>query len=378
MKTTNKKIVLFYPHLSKAAKDAARKQMDTRWIGQGPLVDKFELEFEKQISHNYKAIAVNSCTSALHLAYILAGIKDGDEVIGPVFSCSASYAGLLYQRAKVIFADINKDNLNLNPDHVEKLLKARKERVRAIVAVHYGGYLVDMDKIHAIAKKWNIPVIEDAAQAIGATYKGRNVGEISQYTAFSFQAIKSLTTGDGGMLTIEDPILEEKAKRLRWFGIDRKAKFEERWKKDIFEVGYKYQMTDIEAALGLGGLKDLANVINHSKKLFEAYVKGLEGIPGISVMNKNVLTKTDGTNPTYWLCTVKVDNKEALKKKLLEHNIESNETHFRCDRYSIYGGRVYDCPNMDFLENRYLLLPMHQYVTLENVDKICKVIKSGW
>ena len=85
--------------------------MDTRWIGQGPLVDKFELEFEKQISHNHKAIAVNSCTSALHLAYILAGIKDGDEVIGPVFSCSASYAGLLYQRARVVFADINKDNI---------------------------------------------------------------------------------------------------------------------------------------------------------------------------------------------------------------------------------------------------------------------------
>jgi len=378
MKVVNKKIVLFYPHLSEAAKDAARKQMDTRWIGQGPLVDEFELEFEKQISGNHKAIAVNSGTSALHLAYILAGIKDGDEVIGPVFSCSASYAGLLFQRAKVVFADINKDNLNLNPAHVEELLKARGEKVKAIVAVHYGGYLVDMDKIHAIAKKWNIPVIEDAAQAIGATYKGKNVGEISQYTAYSFQAIKSLTTGDGGMLTIEDPILEEKAKRIRWFGIDRKAKFEERWKKDIFEVGYKYQMTDIEAAMGLAGLKDLTNVISHSKKLFKAYVKGLTKIPGIRVMNKEVLTKTGGTNPTYWLCTVEVDNKDALKAKLAEHNIESNETHFRCDRYSIYGGRVYDCPNMDYLENRYLLLPMHHYVTTEDVGRICKIIKSGW
>lgn len=378
MQKKNKKIVLFYPHLSKAAKDAARSQMDTRWIGQGPLVDEFELEFERQISHDHKAIAVNSCTSALHLAYILAGIKDGDEVIGPVFSCSASYAGLLYQRAKVVFADINKDNLNLNPNHVEELLKARGEKVKAIVAVHYGGYLVDMDKIHAIAKKWNIPVIEDAAQAIGATYKGKNIGEISQYTAYSFQAIKSLTTGDGGMLTIEDPILEEKAKRIRWFGIDRKAKFEERWKKDIFEIGYKYQMTDIEAAMGLAGLKDLANVINHSKKLFKAYVKGLEGVPGIRVMNKNIPTKTGSTNPTYWLCTVEVDNRDALKAKLAEHNIESNETHFRCDRYSIYGGRVYDCPNMDYLENRYLLLPMHHQVSPEDVGRICKIIKSGW
>jgi perosamine synthetase len=378
MKRINKKIVLFYPHLSKAAKDAARSQMDTRWIGQGPLVDKFELEFEKQISGNHKAIAVNSCTSALHLAYILAGITDGDEVIGPVFSCSASYAGLLYQRARVVFADINKDNLNLNPNHVEELLKARGEKVKAIVAVHYGGYLVDMDKIHAIARRWNIPVIEDAAQAIGASYKGKKIGEISQYTAFSFQAIKSLTTGDGGMLTIEDPILEEKAKRIRWFGIDRKAKFEDRWKKDIFEVGYKYQMTDIEAAMGIAGLKDLSDIISHSKKLFKTYVKELDKVPGIRIMNKEVLTKTNGTNPTYWLCTVEVDKKDALKAKLAEHGVEASETHFRCDRYSIYGGRVYDCPNMDFLENRYLLLPMHWYVTLEDVKRICKVIKSGW
>jgi perosamine synthetase len=378
MKRINKKIVLFYPYLSDAAKDAARKQMDTRWIGQGPLVDKFELEFEKQISGNHKAIAVNSCTSALHLAYILAGITDGDEVIGPVFSCSASYAGLLYQRARVVFADINKDNLNLNPNHVEELLKARGEKVKAIVAVHYGGYLVDMDKIHAIARRWNIPVIEDAAQAIGASYKGKKIGEISQYTAFSFQAIKSLTTGDGGMLTIEDPILEEKAKRIRWFGIDRKAKFEDRWKKDIFEVGYKYQMTDIEAAMGIAGLKDLSDIISHSKKLFKTYVKELDKVPGIRIMNKEVLTKTNGTNPTYWLCTVEVDKKDALKAKLAEHGVEASETHFRCDRYSIYGGRVYDCPNMDFLENRYLLLPMHWYVTLEDVKRICKVIKSGW
>ncbi|OGM26424.1 hypothetical protein A3D01_05655 [Candidatus Woesebacteria bacterium RIFCSPHIGHO2_02_FULL_39_13] len=378
MKKDNKKVFLFYPHLTQSAKDAARRQMDTRWIGQGPLVDEFELMFEKQISHKHKAIAVNSCTSALHLAYILAGIKDDDEVIGSVFTCSATYVGLLYQRAKVIFADINRDNMNIDPYHVEMLINERGEKVKAIVVVHFGGYLVDMDKIHNIARKWNIPVIEDAAQAIGATYKGKNVGEISEFTAFSFQAIKSLTTGDGGMLTIKDSRLEMKAKRLRWFGIDRKAKFEDRWKKDIFEVGYKYQMTDIEAALGLGGLKDLTNVVNYSKKLFKAYVDGLKGIPGIRVMNSDMLINKEGTNPSYWLCSVEVDKKENLKKKLIENGIESNESHFRCDRYSIYGGRVNNCPIMDYLEKRYLLLPMHQLVTLEDVDRICRIIKSGW
>src|SRR3990167_1812992 len=373
-----KPILLFYPYLPISARDRARQQMDTRWLGQGSLVDEFEKEFEKQISHDHKAIAVNSGTSALHLAYILAGIKDGDEVIGPVFSCSASYAGLLYQRAKVVFADIKKDSLNIDPDHVEELFKQRGKRIKAIVAVHYGGYLADLDRLHEIAKKWEVPVIEDAAQAIGSVYKGRNIGSISQFTCYIFQAIKSLTVGDGGMLTIENPELEEKAKRIRWFGIDRKAKFEERWKKDIWEVGYKMQMTDIEAAMGLEGLKDLGRVLNYSKSLFKAYVDGLEGIPGIRVMCKDDLKEENGTKPTYWLATVEVDRKEDFKKKLAENGIETGETHFRCDRYSVYGGRVYNCPNMDYLEERYLLLPMHQYVTLEDVNYITEVIKSGW
>ena len=375
----HKPIQLFHPYLSVAARDRARQQMDTRWLGQGALVDEFEVEFEKKISHNHKAIAVNSGTSALHLAYILAGIKDGDEVIGPVFSCSASYAGLLYQRAKIVFADIKKDSLNIDPDHVEELFKQRGKRIKAIVAVHYGGYLADLDRLHEIAKKWEVPIIEDAAQAIGAVYKGRNIGSISQLSCYSFQAIKSLTVGDGGMLTIENPELEEKAKRIRWFGIDRKAKFEDRWKKDIWEVGYKMQMTDIEAAMGLEGLKDLGRVLNYSKSLFKAYVDGLEGIPGIRVMCKDDLKEENGTKPTYWLATVEVDRKEDFKKKLAENGIETGETHFRCDRYSVYGGRVYNCPNMDYLEERYLLLPMHQYVTLEDInERIIPTIKSGW
>jgi len=370
-------INLFYPYVSQSAKEAARKQLETRWIGQGPKVDEFEKDFEKQISGDHKAIAVNSGTSSLHLAYILAGIKDGDEVIGPCFTCSASYAGLLYQRAKVVFADINKDNLNINPNHVEELLRQRGERVKAIVVVHYAGLPADMDRLNTIAKYWNIPIIEDAAQAIGAKYKGKNIGQISPFTCFSFQAIKSLTTCDGGMLTIQDPMLEEKAKRLRWFGIDRKAKFEDRWKKDIFEVGYKYQMTDVSAVMGIEGLKTIDNIISHSKDLFRTYVERLKGVPGIKVMGAKTLNDKN-VSPTYWICTVDVDKRDDLKNKLAEYNIESDPCHYRCDRYAVYGGRVYNCPNMDYMEDRYLLLPMHQLLKVEDINKICDVIEGGW
>jgi len=369
------KIVLFHPYLSESAKNRARLQMDNRWIGEGPLVEEFEKKFENRISGKHRAIAVNSGTSALHLAYILAGIKEGEEVIGSVFTCSASYSGILYQGAKMVFADIEKDTMNIDPNHVEELFKQQGERIKAIIAVDYAGMPCNYDRLLPIAKKWNVPIIEDAAQAIGATYKGKRVGEICQYTAFSFQAVKTITTGDGGMLTIEDPMQEEQAKRIRWFGIDRKAKFEDRWKQDIWEVGFKYQMTSIEAAMGIEGLNELDDLIEGAKKRFEAYKKGLEGIPGIRLINKDV---PDNIESSYWLCTVETESREALKKKLLENNIESNPVHYRADRYKVYGGRVYNCPNMDALEHKYLVLPMHHYVTEEQVAEICSVIKSGW
>lgn len=374
----DKKIVLFHPNLPVSARDRARDQMDSRWLGQGPLVDEFEIEFEKKVSQDHKAIAVNSGTSALHLAYILAGIGEGDEVITPIFTCSATPTPLLYQKAKVLFADINEDNLNINPDHVEELLKVRGERIKAIVTVDYGGFPCDYDRLLAICQKWNIPLIEDAAQAIGAKYHGVNVGTIAPFTAFSFQAVKTITTTDGGMLTIGDPLLEEKAKRIRWFGIDRKAKFEDRWKKDIFETGYKYQMTDVEAAMGLEGLKLLDQFIAHSKELFETYQKSLAGINGIKLLVPPHDYEDDGTDSSYWLCTVEVDRREDLKRKLEEHNIESDPVHYRNDRYTVFGGRVYNCPNMDYMEDRYLVLPMHSQMNISEVEKITGVIKSGW
>jgi len=361
----NKQIHLMHPWIPEAGIQRAAKTLGTRWIGQGPQVDEFEELFMKKISAPHVPIAVNSGTSALHLAYILAGIKDDDEVICPVFSCSATMTPLLYQRAKVVFADIKKDSLNIEPRHVRMLMN---ERVKAIVCVHYGGIPADLAELQSIANEWHVPLIEDAAQAIGATYRKKKIGSISDFTAFSFQAVKIMTTVDGGMLTIKDPIQEEKAKRIRWFGIDRKAKFEQRWKKDIFEVGYKYQMTDVSAALGIEGLKVLDDTLAYYAQLARTYKRELQYVKGVITLN-------GGSN---WLTTIFVNKRDDLKRKLAEHGIESDPTHYRCDRYSVFGGRVYNCPNMDDVENKYLLLPMHKFVTPEDVVRICEIIKKGW
>lgn len=365
-----KEIVLFYPHIPEAAKNAAREVLDTRYIGQGPRVDEFELRWEEKISNPNKAVAVGSGTDALHLSYILAGIKPGDEVVTPVFTCTATTTPILYQGARPVFADIERDSLNIDPVDVARKMT---DKTKAIVCVDYGGLPADLDALQKIADQWGVPLIEDAAQAQGAEYKGRKVGSTADFCCFSFQAIKIITTCDGGMLTIRNKELEDQAKRIRWFGIDRKAKMADRWKNDIWEVGYKYQMTDFSAAMGLAAMNELDVTLAHHRELFETYRDELVGVPGIRFIGEPADRRS-----SCWLATVVVDRRDDFRAKLAENGIESNPVHYRNDRYTVFGGRVEDCPNMDAMEEKYLVLPMHYGLTKEDIHDICGVIKSGW
>ncbi len=364
-------IVLFYPHISERAIQEVEDTLRSRWIGQGPKVERFEQIFKERFSPHGEAVAVGSGTDALHLAYILAGIQPNDEVISTVFTCTATNIPFLYIGAKVRFADIQPDTLNIDPKHVRQLVN---EKTKAIVCTHYGGLPCDMDELHEIASQWGIPVVEDAAHALGATYHGQMIGSISDYTIFSFQAIKTITTGDGGILTIKDKSLLDKARRIRWFGIDRVGKQNGHWENDIWEVGYKYQMTDIAAAMGLAGLEEFNDVLNYRKQLFDLYRQGLENIPGIKLVGSNFQDREHGC----WLCTALVEKRIDLQNKLRENGIESNQVHFRNDMYTLFGGRRNDLPNMDSVEDKYLVLPLHLKVRHSDVVRICDLICSGW
>ncbi|HPT04714.1 MAG TPA: DegT/DnrJ/EryC1/StrS family aminotransferase [Bacteroidales bacterium] len=364
-------IMLFYPNVPKTAADEVAQVLQSRWIGQGPKVLQFEKEFHQKFLSTHVALAVGSGTDALHLAYILADIKPGDEVIVPVFTCTATNIPLLYQGAKIRFADIEPNTLNIDVNHVKKLVN---EKTKAIVCVHYGGLPCDMDELSAIAKQYNIPIIEDSAHALGATYKGKHIGDISDFSTFSFQAIKHITTGDGGMLTLKNKDLVEKTKRIRWFGIDRSAKQMGKWENDIYEVGYKYQMTDIAAAMGLAGLHEFDVMLLLRRFLLEQYEQKLANIPGIKVLGTGYTDRVSAA----WMCTVEVERRVDFMKKLREYKIETGQVHYRNDRYTIFGGRRNDLPNMDAIEDKYMVLPLHTKMTEEDVDYIAKVIKSGW
>lgn len=364
-------IMLFYPHVPPGAIAAVTEVLQSRWIGQGPRVEQFEKEFTAKFCRKNFSVAVGSGTDGLHLAYILAGLKPGDEVIAPVFTCTATNIPFLYLGIKIRFADIDPATMNISVKHVRELIN---ERTKAIVCVHYGGLPADLDALRNIARDYEIPVIEDAAAALGATYKGKNIGEISEFTVFSFQAIKHITTGDGGLLVLKDRDLVSKAQRIRWFGIDRSNKQQGTWDNDIREVGYKYQMTDVGAALGIAALREFDATLTYRQNLLKAYRLGLAKAQGIALLG------TESTDRTHaaWLCTARVEKRVPFMKWLRKNNIESGQVHYRNDRYTVLGGRRTDLPNMDAMEDHYIVLPLHMRMTEGDVEYICEVIKKGW
>ena len=373
MEDKSDNIVLFYPHVSELAKSSVIETLDSRWIGQGPKVKLFEESFSKKFGSNSPAIAVGSGTDALHLSYMLADLKPGDEVIAPIFTCTATNIPFLYMGVKINFADIDPETMNIDVNHVRQLMN---QNVKAIICVHYGGLPCDMDELQFIADEWGVPIIEDAAHAVGAKYKGRDIGSISDFTMFSFQAIKHITTGDGGMLIIKNKDLVDKAERIRWFGIDRKSKQAGIWENDITEVGFKYQMTDIAAAMGIASLSEFDEQSKLRKELYDAYESELTNCDRLKVVGGDFSDRVHAA----WLFTVLVEDRYTLQQKLRDNGIESNQVHFRNDRYSIFkeftDGKVF--PNMDKVEDNYLVLPLHTKMTLDDVKRVCKVIKLGW
>ncbi len=368
IKDTKKSITQFYPHIPKNYIKALKKVFSTRWVGQGPLVDKLEIIFSKKFAANQPSVAVGSGTDALHLAYLLAGIKKNDEVICPIFTCTATNIPLLYIDAKIKFADVDPKTLNIDIQSVKKLIS---KKTKAIVFVNYGGLPCNLKELNGLAKKHKITLIQDAAQSLGAMYKKKPITKFSDFTIFSFQAIKQMTSGDGGMLSFKNKKLLKKARRIRWFGIDRLAKQGGTWENDIKEIGYKYQMTDIGASLLLESIKEFNKIWRHRRKIFNTYNKYLIDNKKIHIVDH----KSDVSHSN-WLYTIMLDKKDFLQRKLRLHQIETNQVHFRNDKYSIFKKFTKNkkFKNMDKVENKYLVLPIHTKMKTSDAVRVAKLI----
>lgn len=354
-KKNNIKTRLFRPYVSSLARKMVNKVLKGTWIGEGPVVKEFEQEFSKRFGLKHVA-AVNSGTSALELAYDLAGISSGDEVISAVFTCTATNIPLVRRGAKIIFADIDHD-LNINVEDVRRKITPR---TKAVVFVHFGGNNRALRELLGICKAHNIILIEDAAQAVGSDFFGK-----ADFTAVSLQAIKTLTSGDGGFLICKNKNDSEKAKRLRWFGYDRDKKHL-LGDIDVTEAGYKYQMTDITAAIGLGNLLSLEPVLEHRKRLQEIY-------------------RGYGLSPHTWITFGFTNNFPELKEIYAREGIEIGRNHFRNDKYTLFKNYKNHCPVMDKLEHLYFFVPHHYGVSEKTAHKIGQIYaeyvknrKSQW
>ena len=341
-----KSVPLFYPHIPKNAKKIMSKILSTRWIGQGPLVDKFEKVFSKKFCNKHSTIAVGSGTDALHLAYLLSDLKEDDEVICPVFTCTATNIPLLYIRSKIKFADIDPDTFNVSLDSIKKLIT---KKTKAIVFVNYGGLLCDLDGLNKLVKN-------------------KSICDYADFTIFSFQAIKHITSGDGGALCIRDKKLVNKAKRIRWFGINRERKQNGTWENDIKEIGYKYQMTDLGAGLLLESIKEFKKIRKIRNEIYKTYLKYIKFDKKISCL-KN---KDKKASPVIWLFTIISPYKNIIQKELRKYKIETNQVHFRNDKYSIFKSfsKKSKFRNMDKLEEQYLVLPVHTKMSAKDAKNI--------
>jgi len=352
-------VSMFYPHVPSQLYSMLGDTLKTKWLGQGPLVDEFEEQIGKKFNLKHP-LFVNSGSSALELAYTLLDLKAGDEVVSSVLTCTATNIPLLRRGVKIIWADIDPHTLVSTNETVRKVITPK---TKAIIGVSLGGIKCDLTG-------FDVPVIIDAAQAIG-----HNNGDMIIY---SFQAIKHFTTGDGGLLSVNDEKMYRRAKLLRWFGIDREQKQKKGWQAyqkremtfDITEPGFKYQPTDIDATFGLAGLQEYDDIIEYRKEIFNLYKNELDGYKGIEVV--------DGKDNTYWLCGLILHemDRDQFAETLKNKGIETNLVQVRNDIFTIFDGKRQDLPNMNEIEDKYIYIPLHTRMTWEEVRLVINTIKS--
>jgi len=336
------------------------------YIAEGERVKEFEHAMAAFLENQY-VLSLNSGTAALHIALKLAGVGEGDEVISTALTAEPTNVAIKQVGARVVWADVDYNTGVLSPASVREKITPR---TRAILLVHYAGIVADMAAFGEISKEFGIPVIEDAAHALGARFGGKYVGNISPYTIFSFQAIKHMTTVDGGMLTVLDAEDHTRGRLMRWFGLD---KTKPRLENDITEVGYKYHMNNVNATVGLLQMNYLRQNVDRHIDNGKYYDKALAGVPGVEL-----LRYYPQSEPSYWLYTMKVDNRAGFIRLMESAGISASELHLRNDRHSLFNESKTSLPVLDEFYSKMVHIPCGWWIGAEEREHIVNTIRKGW
>lgn len=354
-------IPLFKVFMPDTVIEPLKETLFSGWIGEGERVVEFEKELASWFD-NSNVLTTNSGTSAIHLALRLAGVGQGTEVISTPMTCSATNQPILELGAKVVWADIDPWTGNIDPEDVKKKVTPK---TRAIMCVDWGGYPCDFDELNAITRKEGIKLIEDACHAFGAEYQGKKTGYHCDFSCFSFQAIKLVTTVDGGALVCRSKTDYDRGRLLRWWGIDRSIKGRDlRCEADITEYGYKFHMSDVAATMGLEQLKYVAaNLQKHrdNAMFFDDFLGGR-------------LNYKSDRRSSYWLYTIRVRNRNAFIDYMKENGIATSRVHVRNDKYSIFEESKTNLPGVDEFSSEHICIPVGWWVKNASyiAEKVCE------
>ena len=339
-------------------------------ISEGATVVEFERQFGTLVGSPH-ILSFYCGTAALHAALVLAGVKPGDDVVSTAMTAEPTNMAILHAGASVVWADVDPANGNITASSVAEKIT---ERTRAIMVVHYGGIPAPIADIRQVAAARGIPVIEDAAHALGARYNGRPVGSHSEFVMFSLQAIKHMTTVDGGMLAcnLADQVetLLAEGRKFRWFGIDRAVPRNE---VNVTSVGYKYHMNNVTAAIGLAQLSQIDTVIARHVANGRYFDQALRGVAGLSLCRWD-----PEAEPAYWFYTVLVEDRENFSRHLAANGIGNSQAHNRNDRHSVFAGSRCELPGLDEFFGRMVHIPCGWWIDDERREYMADVIRRGW
>ena len=368
------KIPLFDLNFDGSEERAAMDTIRSGWISTGPRVHEFEESFASMLGSKY-AIALSNCTTALHLALIIAGIKSGDEVIVPSLSFVATVNAVKYLNAIPVFCDVKSyEDLTIDPEHVKKLIT---KRTKAIIPMHFAGFSANMDELTAIAEDNNFQIIEDACHGPLSEYHGKKLGTLGAIGCFSFFSNKNISTGEGGMLITSSEEIANKAKNLRSHGMtsmsyERSSGHATEY--DVTNLGYNYRMDDIRASIGVEQLKKLPEDLELRRKVRAHYISRLSGIKGLMIpFEKNSEFSSNYIMPVVLDSSIKITRNQVryiLKEKGIQTSVHYPPVH----RFSIYKDEPAILPVTDYLADYELTLPMFSKLNERQIDYICDVL----